>query len=32
MPVIYHVTTAGEWKAAGEKGFYEAPSLNSERG
>jgi uncharacterized protein (DUF952 family) len=30
MPVIYHVTTAAEWKAATEKGFYETPSLKAE--
>jgi uncharacterized protein (DUF952 family) len=30
MPVFYHVTTAAEWKAAQQKGFYEAPSLQSE--
>jgi uncharacterized protein (DUF952 family) len=30
MPVIYHVTTAAEWKAAQQKGFYETPSLQSE--
>jgi uncharacterized protein (DUF952 family) len=30
MPIIYHVTTANEWKAAEEKGFYETPSLKEE--
>ena len=30
MPIIYHITTAAEWKAAQEKGFYEAASLKSE--
>ena len=30
MPVIYHVTTAENWKAAKEKGFYEHPSLKDE--
>lgn len=30
MPIIYHVTTAAEWKAAEEKGFYETPSLKEE--
>ena len=30
MPIIYHVTTAAEWNAAQEKGFYEAPSLKTE--
>lgn len=30
MPVIYHVTTAGEWEAAKQKGFYEHPSLSAE--
>ena len=30
MPIIYHVTTAAEWKAAQEKGYYEAPSLVKE--
>lgn len=30
MPIIYHVTTAPEWKAAEEKGFYETPSLKEE--
>lgn len=30
MPTIYHVTTASEWKAAKEKGYYEAPSLKEE--
>ncbi len=30
MPVIYHVTTAGEWEAAKQKGFYEHPSLKAE--
>ncbi len=30
MPIIYHVTTAAEWNAAKEKGFYESPSLKLE--
>ena len=30
MPIIYHVTTATEWNAAQEKGFYEAASLKTE--
>ena len=30
MPIIYHLTTATEWKAAQEKGFYEATSLKAE--
>jgi len=30
MPIIYHVTTASEWKSAQEKGFYEAASLKTE--
>jgi len=30
MPIIYHVTTAAEWNAAQEKGFYEATSLKTE--
>jgi uncharacterized protein (DUF952 family) len=30
MPIIYHVTTAGEWNAAKEKRFYESPSLKTE--
>lgn len=30
MPLIYHVTTAAEWAAAKEKGYYEAPSLKTE--
>lgn len=30
MPIIYHVTTATEWNAAKEKGYYEAPSLKEE--
>ncbi|MBI3138542.1 MAG: DUF952 domain-containing protein [Sphingobacteriales bacterium] len=30
MPVIYHVTTAGEWESAKQKGFYEHPSLKAE--
>lgn len=28
--MIYHVTTAKEWKVAQEKGFYEAASLATE--
>ncbi|HQV07249.1 MAG TPA: DUF952 domain-containing protein [Chitinophagaceae bacterium] len=30
MPLIYHITTAGEWAAAKEKGMYEAKSLQAE--
>lgn len=30
MPIIYHVTTASDWEAAKEKGYYENPSLISE--
>ena len=30
MPIIYHVTTAADWKAAQEKGSYESASLNAE--
>lgn len=30
MPIIYHITTASEWNAAREKGFYETPSLQTE--
>jgi uncharacterized protein (DUF952 family) len=30
MPIIYHVTSAAEWKQAQEQGFYEAPSLKIE--
>jgi uncharacterized protein (DUF952 family) len=30
MPVIYHVTTAANWNAAKQKGFYEHPSLIAE--
>ncbi|MFM9907841.1 MAG: DUF952 domain-containing protein [Chitinophagaceae bacterium] len=30
MPIIYHLTTAAEWKAAGEKGSYESASLKEE--
>jgi uncharacterized protein (DUF952 family) len=30
MPIIYHVTTAADWKAAQEKGFYDHPSLIAE--
>lgn len=30
MPLIYHVTTAAEWAAAKEMGYYEAPSLKTE--
>ena len=30
MPVIYHITTAGEWEAAKQKGSYEAVSLKEE--
>lgn len=30
MPIIYHVTTAADWKVAQQKGFYEHPSLTAE--
>ena len=30
MAIIYHVTTAAEWKTAQEKGRYESPSLAAE--
>jgi len=30
MAIIYHVTTAAEWKAAKEKNYYESPSLKTE--
>ena len=30
MPIIYHVTTAGDWDAAKEKGEYVHPSLDAE--
>jgi len=30
MPIIYHVTTAAEWKTALEKGYYESASLKAE--
>ena len=30
MAVIYHVTTMEAWRAANEKGFYAAPSLETE--
>ena len=30
MPIIYHVTTASDWNAAKEKGFYVTPSLKEE--
>ncbi|HEX2608087.1 MAG TPA: DUF952 domain-containing protein [Flavisolibacter sp.] len=30
MEPIYHVTTAAEWKAAQQKGYYEAASLPTE--
>jgi uncharacterized protein (DUF952 family) len=30
MPIIYHVTTAAEWKTAQEAGAYESPSLAKE--
>ncbi len=30
MPIIYHVTTAGEWNAAKHRGYYEHPSLKAE--
>lgn len=30
MPIVYHVTTVADWKAAQLKGFYEHPSLKDE--
>lgn len=30
MPIIFHVTTAADWDAAKQKGFYEHPSLAAE--
>ena len=30
MPIIYHVTTAADWKTAQENGFYNHPSLIAE--
>ena len=30
MPIIYHVTTTGDWNAAKQKGYYEHPSLKDE--
>lgn len=30
MPIIYHVTTSGEWNDAKKKGYYEHPSLKNE--
>jgi uncharacterized protein (DUF952 family) len=30
MPLIYHLTTAADWKAAQQKGFYDHPSLTAE--
>lgn len=30
MPIIYHVTTATEWKTAQEKGSYQSASLANE--
>lgn len=30
MPIIYHVTTSPEWKAAQQNGAYESPSLKTE--
>ena len=30
MDIIYHITTAGEWKAGQEKGAYESASLKEE--
>jgi uncharacterized protein (DUF952 family) len=30
MPIIYHVTTAAEWKTALEKGAYESAALAEE--
>lgn len=30
MPIIYHVTTAGNWNNAEQQGYYTAPSLADE--
>ena len=30
MGLIYHVTTKSEWEAARKKGFYTAPSMETE--
>ena len=30
MPIIYHVTTASDWKEAQQKGYYDHPSLTAE--
>lgn len=30
MPIIYHVTTATDWKEAQSKGYYDHPSLKAE--
>lgn len=30
MPIIYHVTTAADWKAAKKQGYYEHLSLKDE--
>ncbi|MEO5685151.1 MAG: DUF952 domain-containing protein [Chitinophagaceae bacterium] len=30
MPIIFHVTTAAEWKAAQASGIYTTPSLQAE--
>lgn len=30
MAIIYHITTKPEWEVARTKGYYEAPSLQSE--
>lgn len=30
MPIIYHVTTAADWKAAKESGQYHHPSIKTE--
>ena len=30
MPVIFHITTAADWKAAQQEGFYEVASLKEE--
>jgi len=30
MPIIYHVTTADNWKEAKAQGYYEHPSLKAE--
>ncbi len=30
MPLIYHVTTAGDWTVAKQLGYYSHPSLDAE--